>query len=181
MLKIRQNPALKRGPTRPVQSGSPHQLTTDNSPVPLLAVRIGRRFKRTGRCARGACYFGEQRWIDELTAGLQRFNGERYQLSCFVIMPNHCHAVIRPHEWQDFEQLVGAIKGIAARQINSAIGGQWELWQQECYDRIIRDVEHLQRVIQYIGRNPAGLKLPPDKWPRWIDSQWEKIGYGFRP
>jgi putative transposase len=115
-----------------------------------------------------------------LTARLQRFNGERYQLSCLVCMPNHCHAILRPYAGHELEQLVGAIKGVVARQINAAIGGQGELWQQECYDRIIRDVEHLQRVIQYIGRNPAGLKLPPDKWPRWIDPEWEQAGYGFQ-
>lgn len=129
----------------------------------------------------GACHFRERCWIDELQARLQHFNGERYQLSCSVIMPNHCHAIIRPFEGQDLEELLGVIKGVTARRINAAIGEHGELWQQECYDRIIRDVEHLQRVIQYIGRNPAALKLPPNRWPRWIDPRWEQTGYGFKP
>ncbi len=146
-----------------------------------LAREHFRRTEVSLDAGHGACHFREQHWRDELTACMQRFNNQRFHLSCSVIMPNHCHAIMRPFDGEELEKLLGAMKGAVARRINSAIGGHGELWQQECYDRIIRDVEHLQRVIQYIGRNPAGLKLPADKWPRWIDPQWEQAGYGFTP
>ena len=52
--------------------------------------------------------------------------------------------------------------------------------QQESYDRIIRDEEHLWRVIQYIGRNPRQAGLPLESTPRWIDPDWQALGWNFR-
>lgn len=127
----------------------------------------------------GACYFKDQKWIDDLQTRLQHFNGELYHLVCSVIMPNHCHAVIRPFQGHELEDLIGAMKSITARHINAATGGNKDLWQQESYDRIIRDTVHLRKVINYIGRNPAGCGLPQHRWPRWIDPVWQQSGWGF--
>jgi putative transposase len=129
----------------------------------------------------GECHFREQRWINDLNERLQYFNGSRYQLSCSVIMPNHCHAIIRPFDGYELENLLGQIKGVTARHLNVALGRQNELWEQECYDRIIRDAEHLYRVVQYIGRNPAALNIPKQHWPLWLDPLWEQAGWGFVP
>jgi len=52
-------------------------------------------------------------------------------------------------------------------------------WTQECYDRIIRDDEHLYRVVQYIGSNPAKAGLPEVHWQRWFNPEWETIGWKF--
>ncbi len=129
----------------------------------------------------GECHFREQRWINDLNERLQYFNGSRYQLSCSVIMPNHCHAIIRPFDGYELENLLGQMKGVTSRHLNAALGRQNELWEQECYDRIIRDTEHLYRVVQYIGRNPASLNIPRQRWPLWIDPLWEQAGWGFVP
>ena len=129
----------------------------------------------------GACYFKQQRWIDELNDRLQHFNGTQYHLACSVIMPNHCHAIIRPFQGQELEELVGDMKSISAKRINTAFKREGDLWQQESYDRIIRDTAHLRRVIEYIGRNPSGSGLPSSRWPRWIDPVWQQAGWGFEP
>lgn len=129
----------------------------------------------------GACQFMQQRWSDELRDRLHHFHDQRYFLSCWAIMPNHCHVVIRPQEEFQLEDLFGAIKGVSARNINRATGRKGCLWEAECYDRIIRDEEHLWRVIQYIGDNPrrAGLHHQAS-WRRWIHPDWETGGWGFR-
>jgi len=127
----------------------------------------------------GACYFREQRWADDMRERLHHFDGQRYQLSCSVIMPNHCHLVIRPFVGYELEDLVGAMKSIVAKHINAATGHIGEVWQQECYDRIIRDEEHLYRVVQYVGRNPDYAALPLDQWNRWIAPDWQVAGWNF--
>lgn len=127
----------------------------------------------------GACYFRERRWADDLRERLHHFDGERYQLFCWVIMPNHCHLVIRPFDGWELEDLLGAMKGVTARHINAAVQGSGELWQQESYDRIIRDGEHLLKVIHYIGRNPAQANLPRSSWFRWIAPAWQAAGWDF--
>jgi REP element-mobilizing transposase RayT len=128
----------------------------------------------------GACHFQEQRWADDLRERLHHFQGERYQLSAWVIMPNQCHLVIRPFDGNELEDLLGAMKGVTAKHINAAVQRTGnELWQQECYDRIVRDAEHLQRVIQYLGRNPQQAGLPRSQWHRWIDPAWQAAGWNF--
>lgn len=128
----------------------------------------------------GACYFRERKWCDELRDRLHHFQEQRYLLSCWAIMPNHCHAVLAPFEGFTLENLLGAIKGVVARRINLAISTGAGIWQEESYDRIIRDEEHLWRVIQYIGRNPrkAGLEKE-ESWRLWIHPDWESAGWRF--
>jgi putative transposase len=54
-----------------------------------------------------------------------------------------------------------------------------ELWQEESFDRIIRDEEHLWRCIQYIGNNPGRARLPTVEWRRWIRPEWKALGWRF--
>ena len=127
----------------------------------------------------GACYFRESRWANDLRDRLHHFQNERYHLAGWVIMPNHCHLVIRPFDSHDLEDLVGGMKSVTARHITAELQRPGNLWEQEAYDRIIRDTEHLHRVIQYIGRNPAQAGLPQSAWFRWIDPTWQEAGWHF--
>ena len=128
----------------------------------------------------GACHFRHQHWVDDLRERLHHFQDERYFLSCWAIMPNHCHLVIRPFESDSLEDLLGAMKGVTARHINQALGTTGSIWEEESYDRIVRDEEHLWRVIQYIGRNPrlAGLEAEQTR-RRWIHPAWAAAGWDF--
>lgn len=105
--------------------------------------------------------------------GTQHFQG------CGVIMPNHVHVALRPLEGFELEDILRAVKGFSARFINTRLGRRGSLWQDESYDRIIRDEEHLYRVMQYIGRNPerCGIKFPDSI--RWVHPDWLAAGWGF--
>jgi REP element-mobilizing transposase RayT len=128
----------------------------------------------------GECCFREQRWCEDLRERLHCFQDQRYLLSCWAILPNHCHAVIRPFEEHPLEGLLGAMKGVTARHINAALDVTGPLWEEECYDRIVRGEEHLWRVIQYIGRNPHAVGLAAAAtWRRWIHPEWDAAGWRF--
>ena len=64
-------------------------------------------------------------------------------------------------------------------EINRQRGERGTLWQRESCDRIIRDEEHLWRVIQYIGRNPTNAGIDPSTCPLWIRPSWIKCGWNF--
>ena len=95
-------------------------------------------------------------------------------------MPNHAHAILRPLQPQRYalEDILGSWKQHSARHINACRRDSGEVWQEESFDRIIRDEEHLWRAIQYIGRNPklAGLV---SKVPLWIRPEWERLGWRY--
>ena len=127
----------------------------------------------------GACWLRDSRWVNDLHERLLHFQNQRCIVGCHVIMPNHCHAIFQPFDGFELEEQLQSIKSLTARHINEARGETGSLWQEECYDRIIRDEEHLYRVIQYIGRNPSDAKIPREQWHRWIHSDWQAAGWDF--
>lgn len=127
----------------------------------------------------GACHFHDPQLAAHLEEALLHFQNQRYFLACWAIMPNHCHIVIRPFADWKLEKILQGMKGVVARRINTARAEIGSLWQDESYDRIVRDEEHLWRVIQYIGRNPAQAGIPHNAWRRGIDPLWESAGWRF--
>jgi len=77
------------------------------------------------------------------------------------------------------EEEIGAIKRVTARFINQRERNGGALWQQEAYDRIIRDEEHLYKVVQYVGANPERAGIPKNDWRRWVNPEWQVQGWDF--
>lgn len=128
----------------------------------------------------GECLFRNALFAQRLAKAILYFQNERYHVGSFVIMPNHCHLIMCPFGNHRLEGLIGGIKGVSSRYINQVLGRTGNLWQQESFDRIVRDEDHLYEAIQYIGTNPLKAGLPAARWHRWVDPQWEALKWGFR-
>jgi putative transposase len=127
----------------------------------------------------GTCYFKDPRFAEVLREAILFFQDQRYFVSCGTIMPNHCHLVIRPFPSHTLETILQVCKGYAASRVNRVLRRKGTVWQEESYDRIVRDEEHLYRVVQYIGRNPKSAGIPREQWVRWIDPSWARAGWRF--
>ncbi len=103
------------------------------------------------------------------------------ELGCYVIMPNHVHAVARPLAPATYplENITKRWKGSSSRSIHESSGDFGTLWQPESFDLIIRDEEHLWRVIQYIGANPRKARLRAGESLLWIKPEWVELGWRF--
>ena len=128
----------------------------------------------------GRCWFLRPKYAAELKRAILHFDGQRYQIGCFALMANHCHLVVRPFDLHELEKEVGSMKSVTAHFINNAEALAGELWQEESYDRIIRDEEHLYRVVQYIGSNPGRAGVPRESWWRWVNPGWQVLRWDFR-
>jgi len=128
----------------------------------------------------GECLLRQACHRATLHDSLLHFHRERYDLSGFVIMPNHCHAVIRPFRGEKLEALLGVIKGFAARGIQSSLGRTGQLWEEETYDRIVRDEDHLYLALRYLAENPRRANLPPHEAEVWFDPSWIEQGWGWK-
>jgi REP element-mobilizing transposase RayT len=129
----------------------------------------------------GSCVLNKPDAANEVVKSLHHFDGERYELDCYVVMANHVHLLMRPLNPNEHsvESILGGWKGFTARQIHELLGGSGPLWEQECFDRIVRDLEHLYRCIQYIGRNPHRAGRTREECHLWIRPEWEQIGWRF--
>jgi REP element-mobilizing transposase RayT len=112
---------------------------------------------------------------------MHHFDGDRYELGAYVVMPNHTHAVVRPLACtvHPLEAIAGSWKQFSAKRINDCTGGKGDLWQEESFDRIVRNEEHLYRCLQYIGRNPSKARLTTNECRLWIRPEWVALGWDF--
>src|SRR5260370_12579193 len=86
-------------------------------------------------------------------------------------MANHVHVLVTPSV--AVSKLMHSLKRYTAREGNRMLGviGQ-PFWQDESYDRLVRDEQELQRIMHYIEMNlvKAGLASSPEEF-RW-SSPW---------
>ncbi|WP_300673458.1 transposase [Desulfoluna sp.] len=113
------------------------------------------------------------------------FDGKRYDLVAYVVMPNHVHVLIKTyegfplskviHSWKSFtaHEIIKCLKrGVLAGGTPALPGHPSKLWQNEYFDRFIRDDRHFAQAIDYIHENPvkAGLCRHASEWP------WSSVG-----
>jgi|688.fasta_scaffold21335_5 putative transposase len=108
---------------------------------------------------------------------LLHFDGDRYRVIAWVIMPNHVHVLIDPAE--PISKTVQCWKSLTARwmlahneRLELGISNPHRVWMREYWDRFIRDDRHLWAAIHYIHRNPvkAGLCCEPCDW-KWSSAR----------
>ncbi len=81
-------------------------------------------------------------------------------------MPNHFHIAFRQKPGVLLEKIMHSIKSFTAQEANKLLGRQGKFWQEEYFDRYIRDGRHFAAVVRYIEMNPvkAGLCERPEDW-----------------
>ena len=158
-----------------------HPPPRDEATWTEYARTVFRFVESTMDAGSGNCWLAHKKYADELQRSILHFHKQRYEVGCLVVMANHCHLTMRPFEGFDLERELGSIKRTTARFINQKESLSGELWQQECYDSIIRGEEHLYRVVQYIGANPNKAAIPREAWFRWMNPRWVKAGWNFGP
>jgi putative transposase len=129
----------------------------------------------------GSCWLKEPAHASYLTEAMHQFDGVRYELDAYVVMPNHSHAIVRPLACMEhpLESIVGSWKQFSSKRINGQTAGKGNLWQEESYDRIVQNEEHLYRCVQYIGRNPTNAGLARNECRLWLRPGWVAMGWNF--
>jgi hypothetical protein len=107
----------------------------------------------------GACVLKETAVTKIVDGALHHFDGERYWLGSYVIMPNHVHVLVRPIMEHKLPDILHSWKSFTAHAIGKAIGRSGALWQDESFDHIVRDERQLERFARYITDNPREARL----------------------
>ena len=108
----------------------------------------------------GGCLLRDPRFARILGDGIEHFDGERYELVRYVVMPNHAHVMVGLlGEW-DPETLARSWKKWAAGQINDLRGVRGRVFQKESFDPLVRSPERGEGTVRYIERNPERANLP---------------------
>jgi len=120
----------------------------------------------------GECHLSDQRVADPVQSNFWHEDGASYRLFAWVIMPNDVHVLIEI--WQvPLGEIVKSWKGYTAKKANPLLGRHGQFWEEDYFDRYIRDEEHFRRVVHYIESNPvkAGLVPAAADWP-WSSARF---------
>jgi REP element-mobilizing transposase RayT len=130
----------------------------------------------------GACWLKRTEVARLVKTALLYFEGQRYELNAWVVMPNHVHAVLWPMPNHLLSDILHSWKRFVAREANKLLNrvGQ-EFWQPESFDHWIRNDEEKARIVRYVINNPVTARLcnAPHEW-KWssayVDEGTSKAG-----
>jgi REP element-mobilizing transposase RayT len=117
----------------------------------------------------GECFLRRPEIADLVAGALCHFDGIRYELRAWVVMPNHVHLVVWPKPPHTLTEILHSWKSYTSSQANKLLDriGQ-SFWQTESYDHLIRDDTDLVRCCEYTTRNPVKARIcaNPEDW-KW--------------
>lgn len=125
----------------------------------------------------GSCVLRNPNIATIVVNAWKHFDGKRYDLVAYVVMPNHVHVLIKTYVGFPLSGVIHSWKSFTGHKIESylknsgrdarAPGKGSKTWQNEYFDRFIRDERHFVQTIAYIHENPvkAGLCRKASEWP----------------
>jgi REP element-mobilizing transposase RayT len=114
----------------------------------------------------GVCHLRNVEVAKIVEGALLHFDSVRYSLHAWVVMPNHVHALFTPQGDWSLSKILGSWKSYTSKQANLVINSSGKFWQEDYFDRYIRDDDHFYDALTYIEFNPvaAGLCSRPEDW-----------------
>jgi tetratricopeptide (TPR) repeat protein len=116
----------------------------------------------------GACHMKNHEIAQIVADTVRHYDGDRYELAAWCLMPNHVHLIIKPLGNHRLCDIIRGMKTFSASQANKKLGRTGAFWMEEYYDHIIRDLDDFHNQLAYLKRNPA-------KFPDWPWLGWKKV------
>jgi REP element-mobilizing transposase RayT len=126
-----------------------------------------RRIERALDAGAGECVLRNPAVARVVASALKEFDGSRYRLFVWSVMPNHVHVLFQSIGKTLLGSLLHSWKSYSAKAANQILGRNGEFWQREYHDHLIRNMTEFDRAARYVIENPskAGLKNWPWVWP----------------
>ena len=137
--------------------------------TPELRLELERQIDRALDQHHGAAYMRDPRIAEIVACAIAYFDGERYELKAWCVMPNHVHVVLRPFDGT-LSRVVQSWKTYSANRANALLQRAGTFWQREYFDRVIRDDWDLEKTVEYVLANP--MKAGLEKWP-FTSADWK--------
>ena len=121
--------------------------------------------ERTEECldgGAGRCWMRDSRVAQLVADAITHFDGERYRLFAWSVMPNHVHVVFEARE--PLQKTMHSWKSFTAKKANRILARSGDFWQEEYYDRSVRDAAEFERTIGYVASNPLAAGLRDWQW-----------------
>ena len=115
----------------------------------------------------GACVLRQCEMADIVANSLRHFDGERYLMGDFVVMPNHVHLLVGLLGETDVEKQCYSWRKFTATRINHERKQTGEFWQTESFDHLVRSPEQFERFQRDIAENGREAGLGDGEYLHW--------------
>ena len=112
----------------------------------------------------GKCYMRDGAIASMVAGALQYFEGVRYHLLAWCVMPNHVHSLFQLLSAWDLSQVLHSWKSFTAHEAVKKFRCSHPFWQVESYDHLVRNENELLRAVSYVENNPIAAGLTDWKW-----------------
>lgn len=112
------------------------------------------RYENLLHAGSGSCALRDPVNAEIVGVALRHFDGERYDLDEFVVMPNHVHVLVKPRPGHGLAEILHSWKSYTANQLNRRLGRTGQLWQHESFDHLVRSDAAMEAIRRYIRENP---------------------------
>ncbi|MHB8636967.1 MAG: transposase [Fimbriimonadaceae bacterium] len=125
----------------------------------------------------GSCVLRMSQAASIVSGALRHFDGTRYILDAYVIMPNHVHVLIGMSDVAALATVVHSWKSFTANNLRPYLPTVKAIWQEGYWERIVRSSKHLGSCRAYIQANPERAKLQVGhfdayaRFPDWADER----------
>jgi putative DNA methylase len=147
-------------------------------PEPKAKAELRRRIEEYIDAGHGECHLRNPAVAAAVQDSLLFFDGPRYRLHAWVVMPNHVHVLFTPCAAFSLSGILHSWKSYTSKQAGKILGRTGPFWEEDYFDRFIRDDEHFVAARTYIENNPvkAALCSRPEDWPFSSASYGDKAG-----
>jgi putative transposase len=124
----------------------------------------------------GSCTLAQAPLAEIVQNAIRHFDGERYELIAWCVMPNHVHAIFAPLHGYMPDQILHSWKSFSAHTINKQLHRSGPLWERESFDHLVRNMRSLERLIRYTEDNPAAASLckVASEWPHSSRTRYDE-------
>lgn len=112
----------------------------------------------------GECVLRRPELAEQVAKSLRHFDGDRYELTDFVVMPNHIHVLAAFPDEAALLKQCDSWKHFTATQINRVLGRSGRFWQQDGFDHLVRSAGQFSYLRKYIAANPERANLKPGEY-----------------
>lgn len=103
---------------------------------------------------------------DCVADALCHFEDVRYRLHAYVVMNDHVHVLVEPLAGNRLEAIIRSWKSFTANRMQREFGRIGAVWQDEYFDRAVRDDIEYDQKRNYILNNPF------KRWPEIEAYRW---------
>ena len=120
----------------------------------------------------GEAFMKNHRVANMVQNELLYYDGKRYRLSSWVVMPNHLHFLMTRFDAIQLADVMQSFKSLTSHKANKILRRKGPFWMLDYFDRYIRSTKHFAKTVSYIENNPVKARLCKQAQGWCFSSAW---------